>query len=90
METKIASIKNEEVIDLAEKKMTSGEKKDAAKYAKTPAAKKAKKLKLKCIDKHGDQVKKSNGKLTCDSHGKVVKGMDKATKKAMVKARLKH
>jgi len=80
----------EKLSEVDEKKMTPQDKRDAKMYAKTQTFKKAKRLKAMCMDKHGEQIKKSNGKLTCGSDGKVKKGMDKVTKKAMIKARKKH
>ena len=81
----------EEIIEsvLDEKTMAPADAAAARKKAKLPAAKKAKKLKARCMGLHGDKIKKSKGKLTCDSKGKVVKGMDKKTKKLMAKARKK-
>ena len=82
--------KSEESDDLYEKKMSSKEKRYVKKYTKTSTAKKAKKLKSKCLVKFGNKVRNSNGKLTCGSDGKVTKGMDKTKKRAMIKARKKH
>ena len=76
--------------DLDEKKMSAEAKKKAKKAAKSPAAKKAKKLKAKCMAKNGDKIKKSNGKLSCGSDGRLGKGMSKADKLKMTKARNKN
>lgn len=71
-------------------KMSAQAKKKAKKLRKKPAFKKAKKLKAMCMSRHGDKVRKSDGKLTCGSDGKLKKGMSKADRRKLKKTRKKN
>jgi len=71
-------------------KMSNDAKRKAKKDRKKPAFKKAMRLKKKCMSINGDRVRKSDGKLTCSTSGKVVKGMSKADRRKLKKTRLKN
>jgi len=81
--------KSEEYDELDEK-MSPKAKKEAAKKRKKPAFKKAMRLKKKCMAKMGDKVRKSGGKLTCGTDGKLKKGMSKADRRKLMKSRKKN
>jgi len=73
-----------------DEKMSSQAKIKANKYRMKPSFKKADRLKKQCMEKNKDRIASSDGKLTCNTKGKVVKGMPKAKKKALLKARKKN
>jgi len=78
---------NEEIVD---EKMSPKAKKEAAKKRKKPAFKKAQRLKKKCMDKKGDTVRKSKGKIVCGTDGKTHKGMSRGDKRKLMKSRKKN
>jgi len=83
----IMSITDDELDGEMTERMSAQAKKKTKKLRKKPAFKKAKRMKDRCMDHHGDQVKKSKGKLTCGNDGKIKKGMSKAKKREMAKAK---
>jgi len=71
-------------------KMSASSKRDAAKGRRKASFKNKMRKKKKCLQKHGDTIKKSNGRKTCNVKGKLVKGMSRQDRKSMRKTRRKN
>ena len=81
---------SEEATDSIDEKMSSQALRAAAKRRKTPAYKKVQRLKSICMKKNGERVRKSKGKLTCSSTGRLEAGMSPADRKQLRIARLRN
>lgn len=81
---------DDESVEDIDEKMTVKAKKDAAKRRKKPKFKKAKRLKDKCMKKHGAKVRKTKdaaNPMVCGTDGKLKKGMGRADKRKLAKTR---